>query len=53
VRSELGDIDPGPGGGAVNTHENPRSQLTDRTTRREVDFIAAITAARHTFGNCS
>jgi hypothetical protein len=31
VRSELTDIDPGHFEGAVETHEHPRSQLTDRT----------------------
>jgi hypothetical protein len=31
VRSELTDTDPGHIQGAVETHEYPRSQLTDRT----------------------
>jgi hypothetical protein len=33
VRSELTNIDPCPFQGAVETHEHPRSQPTDRTTR--------------------
>jgi hypothetical protein len=32
VRSELTDTDPGHFQGAVETHEHPRSQPTDRTT---------------------